>query len=655
MIEQLEYTVRFPPTDHYPLGRGFDRSLSFERGLTAITGANEAGKTLNLELIEFLLFGTAALRGKTEDYRHMRVSGVVQIRGTRYRIERTAKNASLTGLFTGGGGSHGGETLAVGSKPVNAQIVKLLGYGLDVFRVANVANQGDAERLSELRPAERKAMVDKLIGADQIEAIAKWCGEQALGVSREIVGLEKGLGAEPVKPEKPAGYRPAAELSELVIQLRDAADAAVRAEAFLTNPPALHELRACPTDVPLDTLEKADQILGLRTYGFNLAAAEAAVAAHRLWEERQRFVGRTFPQPTLTQEQIDSELRREALEDELARLRQSPVLTCPCGKPFTTADAQIAQVEADLAALPVIGHPFNLHIEAMALRNWSKPAIIAEWERLRDVPEADQPQHDPREAKGAVHEHEQYDAIKALGINPDYSRADVQRLAADLRAWEKECAAAEAAGQRRQAWEVKATGMRETLAAARKLLPPGRLADTEALLTVARVYETQSDSYQQAFSDWAQGRDRLTDLRREERSWRNGKAAMNELREDTKSFLVPTLSRVASYLLSQMTGGARTRIVVDEDFEIEVDGQPLATLSGSGKVCANLALRLGLGRILTNGVFPVFMADEADASMDEERARHLHDAFCALEGKLSQIIIVTHKRPAAPRVIHLEN
>ena len=131
--------------------------------------------------------------------------------------------------------------------------------------------------------------------------------------------------------------------------------------------------------------------------------------------------------------------------------------------------------------------------------------------------------------------------------------------------------------------------------------------------------------------------------------------ALNEVRQETKTYLAPALSRVASHMLSQMTGGARGRIAVDEDFEIQVDGQPLNTLSGSGKVCANLAVRLGLGRILTNGVFPVFMGDEMDASMDADRAGHLHDALTALDGKLHQILVITHKTPVCPRVIKLEN
>jgi hypothetical protein len=44
----------------------------------------------------------------------------------------------------------------------------------------------------------------------------------------------------------------------------------------------------------------------------------------------------------------------------------------------------------------------------------------------------------------------------------------------------------------------------------------------------------------------------------------------------------------------------RQSIVVDEEFDVTVDGQALDTLSGSGKAVANLALRLGLGQVLTN-------------------------------------------------------
>jgi DNA repair exonuclease SbcCD ATPase subunit len=64
----------------------------------------------------------------------------------------------------------------------------------------------------------------------------------------------------------------------------------------------------------------------------------------------------------------------------------------------------------------------------------------------------------------------------------------------------------------------------------------------------------------------------------------------------------------------------RQSIVVDEEFDVTVDGQALDTLSGSGKAVANLALRLGLGQVLINRVFSLFIGDEIDASLDVDRA-----------------------------------
>lgn len=647
MIEQLDFTVRFPPTDHHVLGRTFDRSLTFSKGMTAITGPNENGKTLTLEMIEFLLFGTAALRGKTEDYKHLKASGIVTIRGHRYSISRTVKNAALVSDVNG-------ETLAVGTKPVNQRILAILGYGLDVFRVANIANQGDAERLSKMKPTERKAMVDRLIGADQIESVARWCGEQALGVSREITGLEKGLGAEPTRPTKPEGYRPAVELREDITSLRSLKDTIVKAEAFLANEPVVPEVGPAPTKLSLDTLVKADQVMGLRTYDFDLEAVTAQDAAHQLWKERQAFVSRAFPQPTLTAQEVQDQTTRLDLIRDLARLQQTPQITCPCGKPFTTADAEIARVERAINEIPVLKGIYDLGIEAAALRTWAKEEVQVMWERLKDAVETAEPEHHPRDAKGAVHVDEVTKALRELGVE-GMTRRHVQDLAGELRAYEAVCKARDGAQARKDAWEQQAQTTRAALSLARRAFSQDQLDRTEALLSAVTVYDVQHAAFEEQMTAWTEGHERLARLRQEEASWRDAKTALDEVRQETKTYLAPALSRVASHMLAQMTGGQRGRITVDEDFEIEVDGQPLNTLSGSGKVCANLAVRLGLGRILTNGVFPVFAGDEMDASMDADRAGHLHDALTALDGKLHQILVITHKTPACPQVIKLEN
>ena len=99
--------------------------------------------------------------------------------------------------------------------------------------------------------------------------------------------------------------------------------------------------------------------------------------------------------------------------------------------------------------------------------------------------------------------------------------------------------------------------------------------------------------------------------------------------------------------------GKRSSITVDEDFNIQVDGQELSVLSGSGKAVANLAIRIGLGQVLTNKIFPVFMADEFDAAMDAERAEHTAECLANLSKEIGQVILISHKKPEADHYIEL--
>lgn len=85
-----------------------------------------------------------------------------------------------------------------------------------------------------------------------------------------------------------------------------------------------------------------------------------------------------------------------------------------------------------------------------------------------------------------------------------------------------------------------------------------------------------------------------------------------------------------------------------------LSGDPINVLSGSGKAVANLAIRLALGQILTNKMFSVFMADEIDGSMDVDRADYTANALKRLTGLISQVILITHKRPEADHMIELK-
>ena len=62
---------------------------------------------------------------------------------------------------------------------------------------------------------------------------------------------------------------------------------------------------------------------------------------------------------------------------------------------------------------------------------------------------------------------------------------------------------------------------------------------------------------------------------------------------------------------------------------------------------ANLSLRIGLGQVLTNNVLSLFVGDEIDASLDLDRAEYTANTLQALKNRISQILLITHKRPSA--------
>lgn len=88
-----------------------------------------------------------------------------------------------------------------------------------------------------------------------------------------------------------------------------------------------------------------------------------------------------------------------------------------------------------------------------------------------------------------------------------------------------------------------------------------------------------------------------------------------------KGYVLPSLQKVSSHLLSDMSDGLFNEITISPDFDILVEGREINLFSGSEQAMINLALRLGLGQVLTHKVFSVFIGDEIDASMREDRAQ----------------------------------
>ena len=125
---------------------------------------------------------------------------------------------------------------------------------------------------------------------------------------------------------------------------------------------------------------------------------------------------------------------------------------------------------------------------------------------------------------------------------------------------------------------------------------------------------------------------------------------MNILLENS---IIPSLSKVSSDLVDEMTNGKISEIKINDDFEITADGKEICLLSGGEEAGVNLAIRLALSSILTRKVFNVFIGDEVDQSMDEERAELTANTLRNLNKQIEQMILISHKNIDGDYVIDI--
>jgi len=181
MLNSIQYEATF--TTGLTLQNQFD----FSEGMTLIGGANETGKSFILEMIRFALFGNKALRGTADDYVKINCTLVCRIRGEQVTITRSKTKASLT---------QNSQTM-MGKSIVDRALVGLLGFDFNVFECACSITQGEVERLGAMRPTERRAVVDSVVGLDRLEDVEG----QVRTVMRDYKTRAGEAPDKPVEPE----------------------------------------------------------------------------------------------------------------------------------------------------------------------------------------------------------------------------------------------------------------------------------------------------------------------------------------------------------------------------------------------------------------------------------------------------------------------
>lgn len=672
MLKSLNFDVTFTTT-----GKSIKGSHNFELGLSAITGKNEAGKSLRLEMIRFALFGTKALRSEVKNYKSITSEIDFVVNGETYTIKRVINNANLT---------KGKESLATGTKPVNQAVIKILGYDLEVFDVANNCGQGEIEALTNKTPAERKRMVDRTLGLDAIDAVIKEVSDSILANKKTIevlTGKTLSEVEEPVKPVIPltleqlevelAGLEDERnELSSIDGQLAYAkVDQPI--EPVINNPvqPTVEELQNGLIELEKSMngvqsqLENCNRYEEMQKYlAYNGKTIEELTdyitnEVDKKWNDYHWYLTRKVEKPEITLEEI--EFMEDCFHKKGAKASIHEVHCPSCNNQFqyNIHTCGVVTEQPDWARFEELTNKYNINMASQLQRYKVEIVKYEDFNNLEVVKEPTTPKLNNLSMAlnalnlAAILQGFDYASTKLhvteLTVNYNSTKSANQFLI-QLRKAQDE---ARLKYQNQLAKWAEYQLLLEKLTPRQKQLEnvPFKIEVAKEQIRQLRSYQTLLQAYNSKIEAQAESLRVIGEITAENEVLSKVKKALTELKPKVKVHLLPSLNRVSSNLISQMTNGARKEIKVDENFEIMVDGQPVNTLSGSGKAVANLAVRLALGMVLTNKVFSVLLADEVDASMDAERAAFTAECLRNLTGTISQVILVSHQEPDADHQI----
>lgn len=671
-----------------------DRTFHFDKGVVALRGANEAGKTTILEAIAFAFFGATSLRESLEDvvtYDHkpteLRVRLVFELNGTEYTVTRHKGGCELnadSGLKV------------TGQKVVTEYIEKLLGADADTCRNLMLANQTSIRGALAKGPTAAVELIESLSNLGMIDKVIslvqdKLPGGNTRNLEGRIAALEQqeALPVEDTTAELVVAHNQAKErvrdaehLYQKAKQVYDAvqpdAQAAQRAvnehaamasdvqrkktaweqakvtSASITIPPL-------PTNIPELRQRVAD-----RQAAASVAAARKATTEFKTADaEWEGSLDDLIADRDATKVEVDR--LTKAMNDNrvkvagLVATKITQTACGLCGKDLTNVPEvaeKNAKVDADVEALntkwmldkasfeeksnyyALCSRIVTVHHENMRIFQKCHPYVELDhnyvpnrWKWIgpaEDTMVAGNPVHDLQQAEAAERAHH---AAKG--------RAEQAVTALQLAA-----AAYSEAAAKLTILEAGLDSHKATLTNAAELLSD--LSTKEVAQHNARSHEQlvrgQLDMARAVLNERKAAHERLKDelkkARDELAEMRDNNALIEYLRQArpvlSDQVWAMSMGAVSSYF-SQIRG--TPSVMTREDNGFKVDGRNITGLSGSTQDAAGLAIRKALTKTFLPNV-PFLILDEPAAACDDDRESNMLGLIAS--GGFEQVLLVTH-------------
>ena len=615
--------------------------IGFGSGINVILGENGAGKTSILEAISFALFKD--YEGAIENLvrkgaQSMSVEVVFSSHGRKYKVERTrSKNASGASLMVHDGGW---KLLMEGDSGIDGEIAGILGMDKYLFSNAVYVRQGELARLLMARPSEKKQLIGRLLGIEDLEKA--WERMRAVVDSFEArkAAVEAGIARED--------------------EIRERMKQAEKSMAELAG--RLSGAREKEKDIAkrLEDAERGEKAAAGREK--RRASAEAALGAAEELLERETEGRRSFERQASEAGEAARECAALAAKLPAGWREETGSRIESARKAAAGRGEEVGRLEGLIAGTRELGSKLEGAGDACPL--CGARLTPAHREKLIDERESKIREAEGRIAEASREREEALAELRSLEKKREELTALDRRLG-ELRVVAGKAAEAGAALRKSEA-AMRSLGLRmgqvrhELAEIGKEEKAAGTAASAAELRSEAEGMRVAIGKMQERLDGLSSG---LADLRKEasgvaekkkEHSRLAGFVAMlNEIRKAfDRSGIQRTLRlRSGPAIEGQMKEFFRefdfeySDLSLDEDYGITLYGEggeaTTEMMSGGERIAAAIAMRLAIAKALTGGTAESLLLDEPTIFLDAQRRQDLIEVLRRL-AVMPQLIVVTH-------------
>ena len=631
--------------------------FTFRKGITAITGPNGCGKSLLAEFMAFALFGVKALRLPAEKYKGLQVDAEIIIKNKTYTISRNTSNCTI---------SNEGVVVCHGTKACNLKIIELLGYNYSVYKMGNYAAQFEITEFGKLTPTERKKAVDQVLGLTILDTLIKYTNEEGNKHLSEARGMENVL-VKPIEPVKPEGVD---EEETIRTQLKSIQTIIDRRNLLVQLKASIGQLTipVVPTEPEGKEGMSSEDIKNIlskkKLLDFQIGQLTSIVEP-KYTEDQLKAIEDIWPSYDLYMEyetkislmpKVKPEIGlREALDGlvqwnkvkEWNKAKQE-IITCPnCSTQFNRS----GEILGECPEVPSKDETY--YQEQVDLNHI--------WENIevpKEVAKVDKPllaRHEIVEQRRLISKWEEKnktlpDLIKERLGYEKYT----DQLFLQVQAYEYAIINYQEKLKQYNEYTEKLKSYNQELEQLKALGDIDTILDNlNNKFTLIQIYRAQYEDYKRAEENYNERYKYLETIKDKGERYKQASEKLKDIKVKMKQYILPSLAKMASHLLSEMSEGQYNSVEIDDNFNITINGLEIVGYSGSEQAMANLAVRVALGQVLTHKSFDVFIGDEIDDSMRPERAQATADCLKKLSKHIGQIILISHRDIEADNYINL--